>query len=76
MRIAKNGLAKILCPVYIMLSEKDCSIPLESGILIETGVRGPVEKMILKNSPHVFFEGPEKDAAIEQVLAWLNEDEV
>ena len=57
------------------MSEKDNSVSLDAGPLIEKGVNGPVKKHILKNSPHVFFEGPENDFVLEKVVEWLKDVE-
>ncbi len=73
MRMARRKLKDINCPVYIMLSEKDSTVPLSAGEIIEAGVKDYLaEKLILKNSPHVFFEGPECDPVTEKVVDWVN----
>ena len=73
MRTAKSRLGEVECPVYFMLSEKDKTVPLSAGDVIEKGLKISPVKLILKNSPHVVFEGPEKEFAINQVVSWLEE---
>ncbi|MBI9101561.1 MAG: alpha/beta fold hydrolase [Spirochaetales bacterium] len=75
MRMARKRLMDVESHVYLMLSEKDQSVPLKAGDIIENGLRVPVVKRVLKNSPHVFFEGEEKETAIDQVIEWLKIDE-
>jgi esterase/lipase len=73
-RLTKKRLNNVFCPVFVMLSEKDSSVSLKAGEVIAMGIEGPVEKLILKNSPHVFLEGPEKDLVINKVIEWLKFD--
>jgi len=74
MRVAKKGLHKVSCPTLIVLSEKDGSVPLSAGDVIERGLHDcEVKKVILKNSPHVLVSGEEKDLVKEHVIQWLNQ---
>jgi len=73
-RKAERGLGDIECPVYIILTEKDGWVSLKSGEMIEKGVASPVETVILKNSPHVIVQGPEKETVFEHVCTWLNQE--
>ncbi|MBI9108811.1 MAG: alpha/beta fold hydrolase [Spirochaetales bacterium] len=70
-RKAQKSLGAIECPVYIILSEKDGWISLDSGDLIQKGLNVPFRKVVLKNSPHVIVEGPEKETVFENVCNWL-----
>lgn len=70
---AKRGLHAVESPVYLMLSETDASVLMKAGTIIKKGIRVPVEEFILKNSPHVFFEGPENDIVLDKVVEWLNQ---
>lgn len=72
MMMARRRLSDVICPVYYMLSEKDSTVPLEAGAIIERGVRGPVTSHTLTDSPHVFFEGPENDFVLDKIVEWLN----
>lgn len=71
---ARKALPQIECPVFMMFSEIDTHVPLTAPDIIESGVKTPIKKHILKNSPHVFFEGPENDFVLEKVTEWLNDD--
>ena len=76
MRIAKKGLSKVKCPTLLMLSEIDDSVPLKAGDIIERGFQNvALEKVILKESPHVIVSGKEKDMIISKVVKWLKEGE-
>ena len=75
MKIAKKRLHEVVCPVYIMLSNKDSTVPSKAGDIIEKGVAGYVTRLNLKDSPHVFFEGPEEDFVINKVVEWLEAPE-
>ena len=73
MRMAVKRLSAVECPVYVMLSEADDSIPVTAGDIIAGGVKGRFQKHILKKSPHVFFEGPENDFVVDKVAEWISE---
>jgi len=74
LKLAKRRLEDVTCPYYIMLSEKDSTVLLEAGDIIEKGIGSPPSgKLILKNSPHVFFEGPENDFVLDKVTEWMKE---
>ena len=73
MMMARRKLDRIDCPVYVMLSETDPTVPLQAGRVIKAGLNVPYTEFVLKNSPHVIFDGPEKDIAVEQVLKWMSE---
>lgn len=76
-RIARKGLSRIECPSLLMLSEKDRSVPLSAGTLIERGLKNSkLEKIILKNSPHVLVSGCEKEFVNDQVISWLNNEKI
>lgn len=74
-RKSERGLGHIECPVYYILSEKDDSVSLDAGELIEKGLKRPAVKVILKNSPHVVVQGEEKEIVFENVCKWLKKDE-
>jgi len=77
MRMAKRGLKHVSCPALLMLSEKDDSVPLYAGDIIETGLKNStVKKVILKNSPHVIVSGPEKEFVKKEVIQWMNQGEI
>ena len=74
MKMAKARLSEVDCPYYIMLSEKDSTVRLEAADIIEKGIGAPpAGRHILKNSPHVFFEGPENDFVLDKVSEWMKE---
>ena len=72
MRMAKKRLNDVICPVYMILSEKDNTVSPEAGDIIEKGVNGSVTRLLLKESPHVIFEGPERDFVLDRVVEWLD----
>jgi carboxylesterase len=77
MRLARKGLPLVKCPTLLMLSEKDDSVPLQAGDLIEKGLQNcRLEKVILRNSPHVLVSGPEKEYVRNQVLRWIKEEKI
>ena len=74
MRKARKGLREIDCPVYIMVSEKDKTVPQKTGDIIAAGLKKPPVKLVLKNSPHVFFEGPENEFVLNKIMEWMNDE--
>lgn len=71
-RMAKAGLSKIQNPLLLILSEKDESVPLRAGDVIEKGLNGcAVDKIILKESHHVLVTGTEKETVKKEVIQWL-----
>ncbi len=70
---AKKRLGMVECPVYIMVSEADRTVPPSAMDIISAGVSGRVTCVTLKKSPHVFFDGPEKDFVLDKVSDWLQE---
>ncbi|MDC7225347.1 MAG: alpha/beta fold hydrolase [Spirochaetales bacterium] len=74
MRKARRILNDVDCPVYYMLSETDGTVPLEVGRMLDEGLRRPAAGThVLKNSPHVFFEGPENEFVLDKVVDWMAE---
>ncbi|MBI9103041.1 MAG: alpha/beta fold hydrolase [Spirochaetales bacterium] len=73
MRIARRGLGLVDSPLLLMLSELDETISSPKvEAIIAGGVKSPIEKVILKNSPHGFTEGPEKDFVHDEVIRWFS----
>lgn len=72
-RMARRRLGSISSPALLVLSEADTTVPMRAGDIIQDGLKNcELKKVILKESPHVLIEGPEKGEVYKNVIDWLN----
>lgn len=74
-KMAKKGLSEIQSPALLFLSEKDDAVSLKTGDLLESEMKNcKLDKIILKNSPHVILSGQEKGYILSEITAWLKKE--
>lgn len=72
-RRARRRLSSITAPTYLVVSEKDETVPPSVSDLVQSSVSGePATVLRLQNSGHVVTNGVDRDAVADGSLAWLD----
>jgi carboxylesterase len=70
--MAKKILPRVKSDTFLIVSEKDGTVPPEAADFIETRIGSRrVSRCVLRESGHIIFDGHEKEKAADALLAWL-----
>lgn len=74
MRMARQGLEKITCPLLVVRAGKDRTVRKESADMILARASSAEKKLLeLPESPHVCVLGPEADLLSKEILLFLQD---
>ncbi|MGM0420043.1 MAG: alpha/beta hydrolase [Bacillota bacterium] len=73
MLVTRKKLAGIAAPTLVVASEADGVVPLKAARQVKAELSGPVKLKILKNSPHVINNGPEKEECAAEIIEFLEQ---
>ena len=70
--MAKRILPRVKTDTFVIVSEKDGTVPVHAADIIEKGIgQERVSRCVLKESGHIIFDHVEKEKAADAVIAWL-----
>lgn len=67
----REGLAKVACPVLLMTSPEDHTVPPTDSDELAAAVNGPVERVTLERSYHVATLDYDRDLIVERSLEFV-----
>ena len=69
---ARRKISKINCPTYLILSDKDNTVPFSVEQLLAKKLGNKLkETLVLKESRHVLTNGNEKEKVALKCIEWL-----
>jgi carboxylesterase len=70
---AKRGIARVAADTLVIVSEKDRTVPVQTGAYLERKLVCPVRTVVLKESGHILTTDVEKERVAEEVIQWFGD---
>ncbi|MDR1933748.1 MAG: alpha/beta fold hydrolase [Spirochaetales bacterium] len=73
-RMARKLLPSVKAAAFVIVSEKDGTVPVEAADFIEKRIgTGRISRLVLKESGHMVLDGCEREKAADAILRWLEQ---